>query len=895
MKRKLALCLSSISLALGLAACGEDPPLPEENCALAGDEDLDGQADCDDDACALFAECQPRCGDGRVNVADEVCDDGNDVEGDGCDSNCTVSACNNGVVAGDEVCDDGNAIEGDGCDSNCTVSACGNDVVGLDEACDDANDVDGDGCDSDCSLTGCGNGIVTKNEGCDDGNDVDGDGCTNACAVAGCGDGVSNPTEECDDGNPDSGDGCDANCRPTGCGNGVLTDPEACDDGNLVNNDGCSSTCVIECGNGQVSGAEECDGSNFLGQNCITRGFIGGTIACTSSCMLDTSACVAAGCENGTLEPGEECEGANLGGQTCTSIGAGFAGGTLACDAPTCEFDTSGCTLPVCENGALEPGEQCEGTNLGGATCTSIGGFVGGTLACDQPNCTYDTSACIAPGCGNGILEIGEQCDDGDLDPDDGCDASCLIEGTIGEIEPNEDGTPQTGGSGTVGNDFNATAVANADANGAFDVAAGDGLITAALSPVGDEDVFAFRNSLAGPVTLRLDIYNFTTGIGQPCGTSLDSGLHIRDAAGVSQLSNDDRNGSADQCSGLAYVVGAGVTVYAHVVEFGDNAVAAGYGLQFTWTVPECGNGAVEVGEQCDDGGTDPDDGCSATCTVEGVTAEVEPNGTTAQADAAGLDITGDALISGAITDATDEIDMFRVVVATATVVRFETFTSLFDCDASTTTLRLRDAAGTEIVTDTSSGIRACSAIVMYLAAGTYYLQVEETGTNANVPFYFLQAEFQDDAGAESETPGTAGTNDGLGAASANLVGLNEVYVFGDHTLTTDDDWYAITVPAGARIRAEVIEGDRAAETCESFNMDADLTLFSNVGAQLVDDDADGRGFCPLIDGTGTTPLDAAARNATATTQTYFLRVQSYSTAAGNANQFVYRLQVTIR
>jgi cysteine-rich repeat protein len=34
-------------------------------------------------------------------------------------------------------------------------------------------------------------------------------------------------------------------------------------------------------------------------------------------------------------------------------------------------------------------------------------------------------------------------------------------------------------------------------------------------------------------------------------------------------------------------------------------------------TTPTCGNGAVRLGEECDDGNTDDGDGCSATCTVE--------------------------------------------------------------------------------------------------------------------------------------------------------------------------------------------------------------------------------------------------------------------------------------
>jgi hypothetical protein len=46
-------------------------------------------------------------------------------------------------------------------------------------------------------------------------------------------------------------------------------------------------------------------------------------------------------CGNGLLESGEECDGADLGGATCESLG--FSGGSLACSA-SCEQDTSGCT-----------------------------------------------------------------------------------------------------------------------------------------------------------------------------------------------------------------------------------------------------------------------------------------------------------------------------------------------------------------------------------------------------------------------------------------------------------------------------------------------------------------------------------------------------------------------
>lgn len=94
----------------------------------------------------------PSCGDGLINLPGEVCDDGNNVNGDGCDNNCTVSACGNGVVGGAEECEDGNFDDGDGCDSNCTFTACGNGIVTAGEECDDGNLILGDGCDAACVV-----------------------------------------------------------------------------------------------------------------------------------------------------------------------------------------------------------------------------------------------------------------------------------------------------------------------------------------------------------------------------------------------------------------------------------------------------------------------------------------------------------------------------------------------------------------------------------------------------------------------------------------------------------------------------------------------------------------------------------------------------------------------
>ena len=191
------------------------------------------------------------CGDGDPHLPDEACDDGNLTNGDGCDNNCTLTACGNGIATAGEACDDGNLASGDGCDSNCTVTACGNGIATPGEICDDGNAVSGDGCDINCTATACGNGVATAGEACDDGNAVNGDGCDSNCTVTGCGNGIATGTEPCDDGNGINGDGCDNDCSFSICGNGQVGGTETCDDGDEIFVDGepCSADCrLIACG-----------------------------------------------------------------------------------------------------------------------------------------------------------------------------------------------------------------------------------------------------------------------------------------------------------------------------------------------------------------------------------------------------------------------------------------------------------------------------------------------------------------------------------------------------------------------------------------------------------------------------------------------------------------------
>jgi len=226
--------------------------------------------------------------------AEEECDDGNVLPGDGCSDICLVEGwppctpdnawcfvtivCGNGVLEAGETCDDGNVTSADGCSSACEVEpgwacpmpgqpcvrvppdACGNGVVEAEygEQCDDgANDGGYGKCQPGCVLGGyCGDGIVdpTAGEECDDGVNDGGYGeCAPGCLTGPyCGDGIVQPDyEECElSPSPEWGGygECALGCvMGPHCGDGIVQDPhESCDDGNNVDNDGCSAACMDE-------------------------------------------------------------------------------------------------------------------------------------------------------------------------------------------------------------------------------------------------------------------------------------------------------------------------------------------------------------------------------------------------------------------------------------------------------------------------------------------------------------------------------------------------------------------------------------------------------------------------------------------------------------------------
>jgi cysteine-rich repeat protein len=119
------------------------------------------------------------CASGLVCPRGTVCDGANRR----CVTPQQLTACENlehgancSFPGGDGLCDQG----------ACVLSICGNHYVEPDEVCDDGNRLDLDGCRNDCrSDETCGNGIVDSilGEACDDQNFLNHDGCASACEV----------------------------------------------------------------------------------------------------------------------------------------------------------------------------------------------------------------------------------------------------------------------------------------------------------------------------------------------------------------------------------------------------------------------------------------------------------------------------------------------------------------------------------------------------------------------------------------------------------------------------------------------------------------------------------------------------------------------------------------
>jgi hypothetical protein len=373
--------------------------------------------------------------------------DGKPCDADG--SVCTVSdTCAGGVCAAgtSQNCDDGNPCTVDSCDATkgcmhsanaiacsdgnaCTlndVCASGSCQPGAGKVCNDGQYCTSDSCNpnsGDCVFYGA----AFENAACDDGSVCTvGDLCkSGACAPGGA--------KDCSDNNVCTDDACDAaiGCKHTynvsGCSDG-----NACTTGDVCNNGQCSPGQLPNCDDANTCTADSCNTQTGV---CIHNPTSEGL-----SCNADNSVCTLNDtCKSGscTADIPTNCADSNV----CTDdncdpvTGCAHPYNNAACS------DNNACTAnDVCQNGSCKSGTlvNCDDNNpCTTDACDGVGG-------CSHPNIDQTTASgcdgstgkwcltgvCKTKGCGDGFLDSGEQCDDGNASGCDGCE-SCQTRSAV--------------------------------------------------------------------------------------------------------------------------------------------------------------------------------------------------------------------------------------------------------------------------------------------------------------------------------------------------------------------------------------------------------------------------------------------------------------------------------
>lgn len=260
---------------------------------------------------------------------------------------------------------------------------------------------------------------------------------------------------------------------------------------------------------------------------------------------------------------------------------AGTGGGDdpgecLLPDGTPCEWVADG---PACGDGTLDEGEDCDDRNgLPGDGCTGVC-TVEAHFVCETAGepCTSTIR------CGNGVREPGETCDDGNELAEDGCSATCTVESGYTCETAGEPCRPKVRcGDGVVGAGEQCDDGGTSAADGCDETCRIESTIPTESLPEG-----------ANPLLWSWDCQPGQSCVPARCGDNVENGTEQCD---------DGNNDLGDGCTPLCKKEPSCRT---------EGAVSA--------CSSTCGDGFILPGddEECDDGNVQDGDGCSALCREE--------------------------------------------------------------------------------------------------------------------------------------------------------------------------------------------------------------------------------------------------------------------------------------
>ncbi len=430
----------------------------------------------------------PRCGD-RIVQSGEQCDDGNTTDRDACTTLCRNAQCGDGVVnvsianqsgaegssppippaCGDTLC---NGTETPTtCAVDCGgVTTCGNKICDASE--------NSTNCPKDCPAPPASSARsnasvssvpgIARLEECDDGNARNGDGCSAQCVretssssvrSASFSSGRSASLSSSRISSASSSRASSVSSSRVSSISSSRASSVSSSKGSSVSS-GKSSGGTLASSNKSSGGAASSLRSSLVSSQ-RTSAFANSSIrpdssrssqsqSSTRACFNNLDCLNCQQCISGLCSDIPNCNG-NFG--TTGTTGNNGMIGTTGNIGGTFGGNTGTVTPPVCGNGVVERGESCDDNNRvdtddcsnncrrnPDVECTSIAQCEsricrsGTCQPCNVDSECPSNHRCIAaqcettpPDCGNGRVDAGEQCDDGNLNDSDVCSNACLL------------------------------------------------------------------------------------------------------------------------------------------------------------------------------------------------------------------------------------------------------------------------------------------------------------------------------------------------------------------------------------------------------------------------------------------------------------------------------------